>query len=219
MQINRSRFLLMTSAIAAATGAAMVTGGGCSSTASDPGPGDASAQDADPGQDSGAGTPVDAGADSGSCLGDDGDPPNCDSLTATGCSSVCATYANRYKNAIARDVHACLMTLPTCEGNAMERAACVDAALGKACADPSAEAFCAPLVAACQGDAGADAGSDAGTDAGSDAGPPPTFSQSGCETLVRGLTATGRRQFTSCVTEGTAGYCSSNAPYCIEFLK
>jgi hypothetical protein len=43
--------------------------------------------------------------------------------------------------------------------------------------------------------------------------------QTECVNLLTGLNGTGRTAFTTCVNEGTVGYCSSSANLCIGSLQ
>ena len=97
------------------------------------------------------------------------------------------------------------MALPTCENADAENSNCVQIALGKACADPSAGTYCTPIVEGCLGDAG-----DAGTSA---------LDLGLCTDLATGLNSKGRGAFTTCVTEGTGGYCKPDPTSCIELLE
>ena len=83
----------------------------------------------------------------------------------------------------------------------------MDEALGKACRDPEATTICTPLVTACA----------QGPDAGDAGG--PTLTQGACEMLVNGLNAAGQASFVSCITEGTAGHCTTDPGYCLTNIK
>jgi hypothetical protein len=208
MKVDRSRFLLLTGALSAAT-LVVGMGTGCSvkSAATDAG-----AATPDDGGTTDSASTVDAGGDATptadaapACLGDTapatgpdaGDGGDC---ASTGCTTTCVALAANYRAGVAKAIGECLLTLPMCESDTTP---CVDAALGKACPDPAAATICAPLVSAC-----ASAVGDAG----------PVLSQSTCETVINGLNPTGRATFTSCITEGAAGNCTSDPGYCLSTI-
>jgi len=112
-------------------------------------------------------------------------PPAC---PANGeCQAACDEFAAAYKKGVSAEIRKCL-TANICESGT---APCVDKALAKACADPTASAFCTPLVTGCKAANGAD-----------------TITQASCESVAKGLNADGRTTFTSCMeTQGNCGDC------------
>jgi hypothetical protein len=219
MKIDRSRFLLLTGALSAATLGVVAGGAGCGTTTDAKG----GAGTTDSGATDDAATSdgsADASADAATaCLGDTapevatdgGDAGDC---AATSCATACTSYATNFKPGIAAAASACLLTLPTCES--ADLTPCLDPALAKACTDATATTLCAQLVTGCNGDAGSDAGATDAGDAGTTAA---TFNQASCEALVNGLSATGRTAFTSCITEGTPGNCTADPTFCLGLLK
>lgn len=207
MKVDRAKFLLLTGTIGAATALAMTAASGCTvvqKSGADGGPVEeppdatASATDAAPAE-------TDAGGDAGACLGGesgDAGAVDCSGLATNGCDVTCERWAPAFKPAVAKAMADCLLTLPSCEGSMDAVTACADAALAKACDDPSAKAYCTPIASAC---------------GGSDAGEPVT--QASCEGLAKGLSAEGRSTFLSCVTEGTPGYCTADSSYCVGAMK
>ena len=204
MKIDRSRFLLLTSALSAVTLGTMATGG-CSSSATN------AMTDAGVTPDS-ATTPESSTADSSvavedssadgaaACLGDTA--PDRDGgfdCSMTVCS--CASYTTNYRAAVADFINSCVLSLPTCEST--DTRPCVEQALAKTCADPTATTFCTPLVTLCAGNAG-------------DGGLAP-LTQAACETLATGLSTAGRTLLTTCLTAGTAN-CVADPADCIKTL-
>jgi hypothetical protein len=210
MKVDRSRFLLLTGVLSAATLGVVGTGTGCSVTSSAT---DGGAATADDGGTADSATTVDAGGDATpsadaapACLGDtapatDPDAGDGGDCASTGCAATCAAFATNFRAGVVKAIGQCLLTLPTCEG---DPTSCVDEALGKACHDPAATTICAPLVSAC-----ASAVGDAG----------PVLTQSACEALINGLNPTGQATFTSCITEGTPGNCTTDPGYCLSTIK
>lgn len=189
MQLDRSRFLLLTSALAAATAVSFTAGlGGCSKSdsATDAG----AASDASTADTSVADGGVDAAdastADATACLGDDGVGPNCDPNTDGGakCSIACYSIASKLKHQVAVNAAECIDNhmdvAPTCEGG---NAPCILAAFALACDDATADPYCAGVVASC-----ADAGADGGA-----------VTQSECVAVAKGLSAAGRTSLTTCL--------------------
>lgn len=209
MNVDKARFLLLTTALSAATAVAL-SASGCTvkNDATDAG-----TTNPDPTVDSGGGT--DSGADGytydsstedgGACLDDTGLAPTCEGAAAD-CSTICQHYIPTFKNGVGRAIAECIIKLPTCEGADVAIANCVQNALGAACPDPTAEDFCQPLSNACDGDAG---------DGG--AGSLPL---SDCNDLATGLNATGRTAFAACIndTQG-ANYCVADPNTCIETIE
>lgn len=205
MRVDRSRFLLLTAALAAAS-AVGVMATGCTVTSTDKGTTtptptptpDVDSSTPDSGTDTDAYVATDGG-DGGACLGDTGGAASCSGVS-TSCAATCAPYLANYKVGVARDIISCLDTLPTCEGTDAEAkiANCVKLALAKTCDDSTATDFCAPMAESC--------GTASGTAAAE---------LEACVGVAKGLNATGRAVFTQCVTEGTAGYCGANPSVCV----
>lgn len=149
----------------------------------------------------------DGGAvDGGTCLGDsppgDGDAGTC---PASGpCSEPCGHILTNYKGGVARAALECIAALPSCE-NAADVVPCVDLALARACLDPTASAYCMPLVTACDPNAG---------DAGS------MISQSGCELFANGLSSAGRSAFRACIDGKIAqSTCPTEVGLCADEIR
>ena len=188
MQIDRARFLFLTTTLAATTALTFTGGlGGCSKTdtTTDGGGTETDASNADSSVDSSIADASDASTgDATTCLDDDGVAPNCDSFDGGAmCSVQCGSVSRHLKHQVAVKAAGCIdMNMnvsPTCEGGSP---ACVEAALASACDDPTAAPFCADFVPKCE-DAGA--GADGGV-----------FTQAECVTFVRGLNAGGRAALT-----------------------
>ena len=205
MKVDRSRFLLLTTALAAAS-AVGVMATGCTVNSTDKG---TTTPTPTPGVD---GSVPDSGTDAytnpdggegGACLDDSGGAASCSGVS-TSCAATCAPYLANYKSGVARDIISCLTTLPTCEGTDAEAqiSNCVQLALAKSCEDLTATEFCAPMAESC-GIAGANASTEL----------------EACVGVAKGLNATGRAVFTQCVTEGTAGYCKTNPSVCVGSVE
>ncbi len=202
MHLDRSRFLLLTSALAAGTAVCFTAGlGGCSKADSPP---DGGATATDSSSDSpvieDGGTDAADGytADASGCLTNDGPQPNCDPFDGGAmCNYQCQGVVRHFKNQVAVKASACIdqnMNIsPTCEGGAP---ACVEAATAAACADPAAVPFCAGFVASC-----------------ADAGDSGTVSQADCLSLANGLSEGGRTYLTTCLGNG------SDCRSCVDLLK
>lgn len=208
MNVDRARFLLLTTAISAATAVAL-SASGCSATTNQtdggtvtPTPGEDAAVIPDSGTDAYS---ADA-SDGGECLTNDGIAPTCASATADAtCTTQCAGYIPNYKKGVARAIADCILALPSCEGGSTNAgvANCVQISLAKACPDPSAASFCKPLVTQCAADGGTGA-----------------LDQTECQDLAVGLSDAGRVEFTSCVTEGMSGaYCIADPTFCIDAIE
>ncbi|HSO38718.1 MAG TPA: hypothetical protein VLT33_39585 [Labilithrix sp.] len=204
MKVDRSRFLLLTTALAAAS-AVGVMATGCTVTSTDKGTttppsGVDSGGAAD---DGGADAYYTDGGDGGACLDDTGETPTCAAVNAS-CTAACQHYLPNYKKGVARSIIGCIAALPTCEGvdAQAEVSNCVQIALGKACADNTATDFCTPISESC----GADAGKAA-------------LDLQVCTDVATGLNSSGRAAFTTCITEGTAGYCKLDPTSCVELIE
>lgn len=209
MNVDKARFLLLTTAISAATAVAL-SASGCTvqekdkdtgssgNVPTDSGGGTDSSTDAYTG-DSSAEDAGDA-SDGGACLEDDGIAPVCsDAGTGYTCEDACDRYGVNFKKGIARSIKDCFYKLPTCEGADADRLACVDDAARAACADPTAATFCAPLYC-------------------STSTAPGTLQKDDCEAVVKLLSTAGRTNFTNCITEA-GGACDPNAELCITTIQ
>lgn len=223
MKIERSRFLVLTAAIAAASAAsyACTVANNTAADGGGGGGGDAGGGDGSSGSD-GSSAPDGAGNDGGGSDGGAGDSATAcnDNVVdggATSCSTAlgpdsgldggcgadprangfCTALQTNLKPAIAEMAIQCFKIAPACEGIDD----CVSAAVAAACADPTAVAACQSMQTACD-----DAGVEAGT--GVDAG---TFA-SDCAQIVSGLTAAGRAAFASCYDQGGCTSLQACAP-------
>ena len=183
MNVDRARFLLLTTALSAATAVA-ISASGCSATSDTK---DSGTTEPTPTTDSGtdaytadAYTGDSSTEDGGACLDDTGLAPTCEGA-ALNCSTICEHYIPTFKQGVGRAIADCIIKLPTCEGAQAEIANCVQNALGAACPDPTAEGFCAPLSTAC----GAADGGDAGAAA---------LPLADCNDLATGLNTRGARR-------------------------
>jgi hypothetical protein len=210
MNVDRARFLLLTTALAAASAVA-VSASGCTVQPSEK---DTNSSSGNVPTDSGGGADAadaatdgyyadGASEDGGSCLTDDGIAPTCEGILSADCATACNQYVTNYKKGVGRAIVECVGKLATCVGAENAIAACVQGALAKACADPSAATYCDPLATSCNADSGST----------------PVLDKGECTDLATGLNQAGRDAFTSCVTEGTAGYCKSDAYVCIDLIQ
>jgi hypothetical protein len=219
MKIDRSRFLMLTGALSAATALGAAAIGGCSSSSTTVAP-DASVPPTDSGvtTDGGGTTDAsDAGTDSGACLGDTapadaGDAGDggldCTAAADTACQAGCEAALANLRAGIAFAAADCILKLPSCEGAATDViGACIEAAAGKACADSTAATYCQDVFAAC-------------TDAGApvDAGDAGGFTQADCEKAAVALNQTGRDTFMSCMVESGGSGCA-DPQACLDALK
>ncbi len=216
MQIDRSKFLLLTTTISAGVAlvASVAGGAGCSSTAAtaDAGGTDGSTSVVDSGGETDSSTSDGSadGGDGGACLGDLG-TPSCEALGDGGadggadsgadCQLSCVQALTNLRPAVADQAGKCLLGLPTCEGGGPDVVACFDEAVAKACPAPDAPAFCARLESLCV-DAGA-------PDAGAEA-------SAKCGAIASALNATGRTTLESCVIESG---CALSFDTCVAQLK
>ena len=207
MNVDRARFLLLTTALSAATAVA-ASASGCSVTSTNNGPGTTTPVDSGygvDGSDTDAYTTDASTEDGGACLDDTGAAADCTGVNAT-CTTICQNIATNYKKGVARSIAGCLLKLPTCESAAMEIATCVQAGLAAACTDPTAEGYCDPLVNVCDADGG---------DGGANA-----LDKVECTDLATGLNTAGRTAFTSCVQGGQgAAYCIATPSTCIDTIE
>lgn len=221
MKIDRTRFLVLTGALAAAAAAAGAPG--CTQSSAKADGGTTTVPEAG---DDDAGTPSsdasgDVAREAGACLGDtpaetrectelggmdDAGVPLDGSVGDAGETCIqsisgqtaCDDLKLYTTGAVARDAIQCLLTLPTCEGLGTTTT-CAMAALRKACPDPAAATLCQQILGEC-----AEAGADAGT------------TQAECEQLVSGLSTEGRQRLVQCTSEG--GACFTDVTTCVGFL-
>jgi hypothetical protein len=215
MNIDRSRFLVLTAALAAATSAAGCTiiderGKDAGTTPDDTATASDTATTTDTATGSDAATDsvaIDGTTDGGETATDADAAPACDdtvgtlkscsSITGTGCTfeiTTCGTFATNYKTGVANKAIDCYATnsLPTCEGTGFDFKSCELDALKAACPDPTAATLCQKWKDDCA--------------TASTPVDPATFTVEGCQKLVNGLTATARSTVTTCfVTEGACG--------------
>jgi len=202
MKIDKSRFLLLTTTLAA-TATALVVATACNTTSTstdnDGGtpvnPDSGNSTDA-AGNSEGGG---DGGGDAGACLGTDQTAPFCgpevegmDSGVPAKCTTECDSVSALFKGGVAAEISACLDKLPdpTQEGACNTGLpGCVTDAVAKACDDPTAAEFCATTC-----------GADSGVE---DAG----FTQRECEAVAKALSTQGRETFTNCAAESGCGFC------------
>jgi hypothetical protein len=222
MKVNRTRFLLLTAALAGGVGVGV--GAGCTvndttnngtdgGTQGDATGGDDSATGDSATGDSATGdSATDGGTEAATCDDTTGSAPDCAALVnsasdggvndgGTSCATnaafatVCAAWVANLKSKVATNAANCAVALPSCESGA-GLDTCLSAALNMSCADPTADAVCMSISATC-----ADAGV---TDAG--------ISTTQCDTYVSGLNPTGRTALQACFTEGM---CASDFGTCI----
>jgi len=230
MNVDRTKFLLLTGAIAAAT--VVAAGAGCNTVtenSNDAGNGTDTGIESDSGGDSSSDASTDA--DGGTaCLddtlpstegGDAGVDADVDADTdaaaigpcgaadpANGCANVCGGDINpHFKAGVAAAIDKCLLTIPQCETASVEMEGCIEDALDLACPDTTADTFCTPLVSAC------DAASDAGD---ADGGVDKLFTQKNCVKIAQGLNQAGRDAFQICINEGVAGSCTLDPDFCVK---
>lgn len=208
MKVNRTRFLLLTAALAGGASLA-ASGTGCTvnNTTTN---GDGGTQDGSAGGDSSVGdsstgdsstgdsSTSDSAADVATCDDTTGAVPDCAAIADAGVSdggssctqnaafpAVCAAWKANLKNKVAANAINCAIALPSCEsGTGLDT--CLSTALNSSCADPSADAVCMSIASTCS-DAGA-------LDAG--------ISAMQCDTYVSGLNGAGRTALQTCFTEG-----------------
>ena len=209
MNVDRARFLLLTTALSAATAVAM-SATGCSATSETT---DGGATQTTPGTDSGtdaytadAYTGDSSTEDAGACLNDTGLAATCEGAPLD-CATICEHYLPTFTKGVARAITACIIALPTCAGADAAIANCVQNALGAACPDPAAEGYCLPLSNACGDGDGGDAGA-------------ATLPLADCIDLAQGLNTQGRTAFTACINDGMgAGYCVADPNTCIDTIE
>jgi hypothetical protein len=208
LKIDKTRFLVLTGLISAAAVACTIqntkkdesSSGGPSATNDDGGGATADASGASSATDGSATDASDAEAGA-ACIGDHGAEPDC---AASKCPAECETIKTRFKKDVANQILGCMEMYPSCESNTsciIERGA-DDPDAGRAiCDDPTAAAFCQPLVDSCNVNDGEE------------------ITQESCVAMAKILTASGRDEFTSCITEGMAGYCTYGSSWCLDAMR
>jgi hypothetical protein len=210
LKIDKTRFLVLTGLISAATVACTIQNtkkdepsGAPAANADGNGSSNGGAADA-----SGSTTVSDASAsDAGdgeaaaACIGDQGADPDC---AASKCPTECETIKTRFKKGVANEILGCMEMYPSCESNyscISERGAS-DPDAGRAiCDDATATTFCQPLVDSCKVNDGEE------------------ITMESCVAMAKILTASGRDEFTSCITEGMAGYCTYGSSWCLDAMR
>jgi len=166
---------------------------------------DASTEPRDAAKDSGR--DADAGDASPPCLDErlDGGPEPSTKCPKTGpCAAACERLVPRYKAGVATAAATCIANLRSCT-SAAEVLPCVDLALGRACADPTATPYCTPLVTACDPNAG---------------GVGSVISQDGCVSFASGMSPSGRAAFASCIQSKIAsGTCAKDVGSCADEIR
>jgi hypothetical protein len=199
MHVNRSRFLLLTAALAG--------GAGCTINNTNL-PADGGTQDGSTGGDASSGDSSTGDSSTGdSSTGDGGTAPDCNALGdagagdgGTSCASnaafgaACTAFGANLKPRVAKRAVDCAVALPSCESGA-GLDTCLSSALAQACSDTTAATTCAAIASIC-GDAGADAG----------------ISATQCQQLLSGMTPTARAAIQTCFTEGA---CATDLAGCI----
>ena len=208
MNVDRARFLLLTTALSAATAVAM-SASGCTVVSDDTKDGGATVPT--PGTDSGADAyTADAYTADSSTRGrrrlSRRHRPRARPARArhADCASLCQHYVPNYKNGVGRAITECILKLPSCTGVDAVLAKCVQDALAQACPDPTAEDFCAPLSTSCgPGDGGVG-----------------SLPLSKCNPVAAGLNTTGRAALSACLNDGMdAGYCVADPDICINDIE
>ena len=163
---------------------------------------------ADGGKDAETDTDADV-ADATSCLGEDlvpGEPADGGIVCPSSgpCSTACSRLAAHYKAGVAQAAASCIMALPSCT-DALDVVPCVDKALADACSDPTSPNYCAPLVTACDPDAG---------------GFGSIITQEGCESFANGLSDAGRAVFAACIQDKiSSGTCAVEVGSCGDEIR
>lgn len=222
MKIDKSRFLALTGAIAAATmvsvgaaGCVIKTADDKESPADNKDAGNTPEADAGPEDDADAGPKEDASTDSDgstdaetpACLDDTGPEANCEVLP-TSCAEACENMLFvdwGLKNGVMLDMIDCLTGLPTCvdEDGGPSKAAweCRDEAAKKACVTDSDKALCETLVDNCwEVSAG-------------------MFSEEFCEITAGAIREDLHENLVDCVTEGVDGYCTPDPMWCLLSIE
>jgi hypothetical protein len=199
LEIDRTRFVFLTSLLAASAACAVRRTAGREREPINIG--SASILDA------GTQQVLDADADDGAsiampCFGDDDHELDC---AHSHCSPECKTKVKPlFKRGIALQIVGCMEKYPSCESLAsclVERGT-HDADAGYAiCDDPTATAFCVPLVESCRLNGGNE------------------ITMPTCIALAKILSATGRDQLRACITQRMSGFCRFDSSTCLDELS
>lgn len=138
------------------------------------------------------------------CLADDGSAPNC---AASKCPTECERVATRFKKGIARTSRAvstgCRRVSPPTAASATPYRVTPTLATPR---DQPLARIRPPRRSASRVDSCKDNGGE-------------EITQATCEPMVKTLSAEGRAEFTSCITEGVPGYCTMGSSWCIEAMR
>ena len=120
------------------------------------------------------------------------------------CVTHCDNVVANYKLGIAQVAVTCLLALPSCS-NVLDVNLCVDNALGQSCKDTTSSAYCAPLVQACDPNAG---------------GPGSLIDEQGCASIANGLSASGRSTLSTCIrSKIDGGTCPNDVQLCTDQIR
>ncbi len=218
MQIDRSRFLLLTAALAASTGCTIINNNAADSgsgpvdtgtTSVDTGSGETST--ADTGTADTMATDGATEADVVSCDDMTGTASSCSSIVGTGCHGgeagpngidiQCDSYATNYKPRVASAAVDCMAKLgsPTCEAVGLDFSTCDLAPLAAACPDPAAATFCAKVISDCSA---------------AETGAPSGFTAAECQARLNGLLPDARDHVAHCFV--TEGLCSNDGGFSLD---
>jgi len=208
MKIDKTRFLVLTSGLAAASAAALIACSSSTTKTDNPNNGTDSGS-TDSGGNTDTGATGDGGGDAAvACLSDKGEAPFCtasgegldagdDAATDGGgdggamesaCPDQCVQARTYFKSDVAADIDKCLNGgTMSCEGTTL--ATCATAALAKTCDDATATTYCDTVMETCAGDAAVDSGT--------------PFTKEQCVAAAKGLNDFGRSTFLTCVQEGS----------------
>lgn len=219
MKIDKTRFLLLTSSLAATATVFAVSTTACNTTTTSTETPDSSTTTPDSGTSDSGGNTSDGGAE---CLGATSAAPVCfvegggttdagtddagtddagtdagTAATGAKCVTECEQAKGLFKSDIAKAISACVDSKvqdPTVEGACFTPVeGCIAETLPKACADDTATDFCTQTLQACGG----------GDDAGGDAG----ITAAQCKTYASALTDEARTRLSSCVAESGCDTC------------
>jgi hypothetical protein len=221
MTTNRTRFILLTTVLAGATGAA-AAGLACSSTqgaksgAAVADSGTLPGADASETADASEAEAPEAGS---ACLQDDSDPlADCDAISDAGSADAamsciytddgrfhCIDYHDKVKRGLARKAIDCVVALPSsCGIGGGPAIRCARDLAPQLCPDPTTADFCQPLVTYCA-DAGAQFGS--------------MLQQQDCESYASMLNSAGRADFMDCIKSDQSPCSMTNLFDCLGRIK
>lgn len=145
-------------------------------------------------------------ADAAPCIGDayDGGTAPLARCPAGACKAACERVVPKYKGGVADAMVTCLSGVAACDPG-RDVTACLDRALGRACATPEANATCSTIVPQCDPNAG---------------GVGSAISQEGCASIVRGMSTAGSDEFVACIrAKIAAGTCPREVATCAEDVR